>query len=426
MTDQFGFDLGDAPISPLDLQGLNPTIDRLQGAQSAQPTQPTPTDPADRKRSLALAALIPIIAQRGGRVGVAAFLQGIQQAQDRKQKLARQSQLDAQAQQTQQATQDFRNRQLTDQERQRQAVLDAAAAKQREAGNVTGMRQMSMDALNQGTDPQAVARQMYAETGQSLPAGVVPPKPTAPNTGSFEDYVRRTYGETPTSAQILEARKAYNQADDRPRITVNTGTTDPQALPPRLQAQVSSVAKSFDSLPIVKNIQKQAEAVAFAEGMNPNTKNPADDQGLIYAFAKAMDPDSVVREGEYDTVQKYAQSWLQSFGFNAQRVFSNSEFLTPQARANMKATIRQRYQAGLGQYNNVRTSFASRINKLTRKGDGADYLTDYGAGFPGETAAPPPSPSGGAPKGPQIGERRKFGDKFGVWDGKGWAAEGAQ
>ncbi len=33
--------------------------------------------------------------------------------------------------------------------------------------------------------------------------------------GSFEDYVTRTYGTNPTPAQILAARKAYGQADDR-------------------------------------------------------------------------------------------------------------------------------------------------------------------------------------------------------------------
>ncbi len=37
----------------------------------------------------------------------------------------------------------------------------------------------------------------------------------ASNLGSFEDYVTRTYGENPTSAQILKARKEYNQSDDK-------------------------------------------------------------------------------------------------------------------------------------------------------------------------------------------------------------------
>ena len=86
------------------------------------------------------------------------------------------------------------------------------------------------------------------------------------------------------------------------------------ALPPRVQTRVDAKARGFDALPIVKTTQKMAEAVAFADSLNANTTNPADDQALIYAFAKAMDPDSVVREGEYATVQKYAQSWAECSG----------------------------------------------------------------------------------------------------------------
>lgn len=41
-----------------------------------------------------------------------------------------------------------------------------------------------------------------------------------PKTGTFEDYVLRTYGKEPTPTQILQARKDYGQADDRPRVSV--------------------------------------------------------------------------------------------------------------------------------------------------------------------------------------------------------------
>ena len=44
----------------------------------------------------------------------------------------------------------------------------------------------------------------------------------APEVGTFGDYVLRTYGPNPTSAQILEARKKYGQADDKaPRVSVS-------------------------------------------------------------------------------------------------------------------------------------------------------------------------------------------------------------
>jgi hypothetical protein len=38
-----------------------------------------------------------------------------------------------------------------------------------------------------------------------------------PSVGSFEDYLRQRYGDRPTSAQIEEGRKTYQQVDDRPR-----------------------------------------------------------------------------------------------------------------------------------------------------------------------------------------------------------------
>jgi hypothetical protein len=160
------------------------------------------------------------------------------------------------------------------------------------------------------------------------------------------------------------------------------------SLPPTIQRRVDAKAKGFDAQPAVKRTATMAEAVAFADSLDPNTKNPADDQAIIYAFAKAMDPDSVVREGEYATVQKYAQSWAEWFGFNAARVFSNTQFLTPQARANMKATIRKRYLAGKAQYDNLRKSYAAQINNITGQQDGEAHLTDYAGAFPSEPAKP--------------------------------------
>ena len=185
-------------------------------------------------------------------------------------------------------------------------------------------------------------------------------------------------GDAETYQRLLKVKKEMGQADDRPRITVNTG----QGLPASTMRRVDSKTRAFDSLPIVKTTQKMAEAVSFADALDVNTKSPSDDQALIYAFAKAMDPDSVVREGEYATVQKYAQSWAERFGFSAARVFSNTAFLTPQARANMKATIRTKYASARPQYDNVRRSYATQINRITGGVDGDEYLTDYAGGFP--------------------------------------------
>lgn len=169
-------------------------------------------------------------------------------------------------------------------------------------------------------------------------------------------------------------------------LTLKNAQQNVGQLPYKTQQRVDMKSRSFDQQPVVKRVQTMAEAVDFAKGMDPKTNNPADDQALIYAFAKAMDPDSVVREGEYATVQKYAQSWASSLGFNAARIFSNTPFLTEQARGNMKRTIEAKFNATKTQYENLRSSYGKQIDAITGLKDGAERLVDYGGAFPGQAA----------------------------------------
>jgi hypothetical protein len=55
-----------------------------------------------------------------------------------------------------------------------------------------------------------------------LPVGKPQGKTRTPAAvGSFEDFVARAYGDAPTPEQILKARKAYNQSDDKPGAPVD-------------------------------------------------------------------------------------------------------------------------------------------------------------------------------------------------------------
>lgn len=141
--------------------------------------------------------------------------------------------------------------------------------------------------------------------------------------------------------------------------------------------QLDRISQQFDNHPITKKYNILQDAHNFVTALDPKTSNPGDDQGLIYSFAKAMDPDSAVREGEYKTVQKYAQSWLASMGFNAERVLSGTEFLTPEARANLKKTIETKYGQLKNQHKNLAAEFGRKIDRHTGGSDGADYLTNY-------------------------------------------------
>ena len=144
---------------------------------------------------------------------------------------------------------------------------------------------------------------------------------------------------------------------------------------------VRQKVSNYKTEPVVTNFNVVNEGYNFIQSIPDNTTNPADDQGMLYAFAKIMDPNSVVREGEYATVQKYAQSWAQSFGFDAERIFSNAKFLSEEAIKNMKTTIERKFSASRKNYDNVYQEYSRSINDLTGRKDGEKFLVNYGSAF---------------------------------------------
>jgi len=95
---------------------------------------------------------------------------------------------------------------------------------------------------------------------------------------------------------------------------------------------------------------------------------------LIYAFAKAMDPDSVVREGEYATVQKYSQTWGEQFKMNINRASLGQEFISDEAKKSMVDTIRSKYEASKWQYEIERKNKVKRINDYSWKDIGDQVI----------------------------------------------------
>jgi len=125
--------------------------------------------------------------------------------------------------------------------------------------------------------------------------------------------------------------------------------------------RVNSMWDDFYATPTAKTFNKIQEAYRFSQTVWA-WESSTDNQALIYAFAKAMDPDSVVREWEYATVQKYSQTRWDQFGMKVNRVLNNQEFISPKARKNMIATIKSKYSASEWQYNIERDTYIKRIN----------------------------------------------------------------
>ena len=153
----------------------------------------------------------------------------------------------------------------------------------------------------------------------------------------------------------------------------------------QINSTVNQIAQNFDNEPVVKQYNTIAETVAAVK--NAGTA-PTDDIQRIYAFAKVMDPNSAVREGEYKTVQEYSTSLLQRVGLNANRVFNNDGFLTDEARTFINTTLQNRLNSSYINYQNVYNQYQQRVQQA--KAGGGNSITDYSQAF-NPTTPPPPS-----------------------------------
>lgn len=148
-------------------------------------------------------------------------------------------------------------------------------------------------------------------------------------------------------------------------------------LKPQTATAVRGQVSAFKSEPTIQNFAVVQEGRNFAQSLSDTTKNPADDQGLIYSLAKALDPGSVVREGEYATAQKYAQSWVKAYGKGVEQALLGTGFLSIEARKNIKKTIESKYSASRRSYDNLYNQYTGGINNLTGRDDGTLFLRDY-------------------------------------------------
>lgn len=200
-----------------------------------------------------------------------------------------------------------------------------------------------------------------------------------------------------SSSSGQEGQDAAVESTTAPEQSVMT-----PRLPPKLKADAEKIASQFDNEPIVKDYNQLAAANSYVGMMDNKTDNPADDQGLIYAFAKAMDPTGVVKEGEYKTAQEYTQAVLTRFGFTVKRLFDASGFISEDARKNIKATMATKLNAQKRLYDNVQSEYGRRIEKSVNSqgqqfltpGQGKDFVTNYAGALSGT-----PSDSGATQQG---------------------------
>lgn len=169
-----------------------------------------------------------------------------------------------------------------------------------------------------------------------------------------------------------------------------------------LEKAITERFDKFESKESVKTYKAIKPQVDFALKIDPNTKNSADHMAMIYKFAKIMDPNSAVKEGEYDTISDRSMTMLERFGFNVKKVASGTQFLTADAIRNMQKTIKSQFDEFQSAYDEERNLYGSQVERMGHgsipAGTGKDYFSVGGS----SESTPQPSgqpiqPNGRAP-----------------------------
>ena len=177
------------------------------------------------------------------------------------------------------------------------------------------------------------------------------------------------YKETVRSNKATEGIASVKAANDANK---GDGLTAGQ-----INTSINQLNNAFRGDSTVVNFKKVSEANTFVQNMSSTTTNPADDQALIYAFAKALDPDSAVKEGEYTTIQKYSQSLVNKYGKSFTQALNGTGFLSEKAREDIKKTIKSKYVASKQGYDDLASQYQQDINDL-KNGVTRDLLNyDY-------------------------------------------------
>lgn len=159
-------------------------------------------------------------------------------------------------------------------------------------------------------------------------------------------------------------------------------------LNPRQSAIVQQINTSIDSSPITKQyVELQAQYNNMVNSVGKG--DGAGDIATIYTFMKALDPDSVVREAEYDTgASKSGNIFAGALAKFNGLINPNGGFVSEQAKKNILSTINDRFKVKSQQYKNFRDQ---KIKQLELRGipGAGDFITQYDFTFDTPTTEQP-------------------------------------
>lgn len=146
-----------------------------------------------------------------------------------------------------------------------------------------------------------------------------------------------------------------------------------------LQKRVDSYSDDYSKNANVVSAFKFAPLLRQYDKVKVSDLSSSQRQGIISDYAKALDPDSVVREGEYATVAKYSSSWGEKTLSEIKQFLSGEGTLSDAAAQKVMDAIKSRGKNYMEQEKNVRNQYIEKINRATGYKDGDTQLVypDY-------------------------------------------------
>jgi len=190
---------------------------------------------------------------------------------------------------------------------------------------------------------------------------------------SLVDLVQRSVdmNESPEVRQNAKnALAAYSLARTVNRI-------NDEGLTPQESSRVQALASQFDTNPVVKNFNEQANRAAGVRAIVEKGFGGPGDLATVYEFMKALDPTSVVRESEYESAAKSGNIFTGAMArFNGMFKPEGGK-LSEQVKKDFLGILNEKLGVSQRQVKGIYDDFGRRINKITGGGGGNEYLTDY-------------------------------------------------
>lgn len=129
--------------------------------------------------------------------------------------------------------------------------------------------------------------------------------------------------------------------------------------PAQINTTVNGIASAYDNEQTVRDYNTIRRNVDVFDNLG-NTAT--DDIQRVYTFAKVADPNSAVKEGEYASIEKYAQAVMQRAGLRVSRVFNPTGILTQEARTAMSQTLNTSLSASERAKSQVQAEYQRQID----------------------------------------------------------------